>query len=128
MVSLKEFARENSISYEAVRKQVNRYNIELDGHIAVIKRTKYLDEYAVEFLRSKRRDNPVIVVQMDKDDEIKRLEAENKALLLKVTELQEALLREKDVVQELQAAQVALLSEKQSDKSIWQKIKSAWKK
>ena len=54
MVSLKEYAKNKGVSYEAVRKQVNRYKDELKGHISKVNRTQYLDEEAVAFLDSKR--------------------------------------------------------------------------
>lgn len=53
MKTLKEYANENHITYEAVRQQVKRYEKELSNHIKKIKRTKYLDEFAIEFLDKK---------------------------------------------------------------------------
>ena len=84
MISLKEYAKNKNISYEAVRQQVNRYKGELKGHISKVERTQYLDSFAVEFLDSKRAVNPVVIMETNKDAEIKRLEEENKALLVKV--------------------------------------------
>lgn len=53
MKTLKEYANENHITYEAIRQQVKRYEKELGNHIKKIKRTKYLDEFAIEFLDKK---------------------------------------------------------------------------
>lgn len=113
MLSLKEYAASKGISYEAVRKQVNRYKNELEGHISKVNRTQYLDDEAVAYLDAKRQENPVILLQVDKDEEIQRLSNENKMLLLRVAELQDALLREKDTVKELQTEKIALLEAKQ---------------
>lgn len=122
MVSLKEYAKNKGVSYEAVRKQVNRYKDELKGHISKVNRTQYLDEEAVVFLDSKRAESPIIIMESGKDEEIQRLEMENKALLLKVAELQEALLKEKDQVKLLQNEKIELLEAKnqKAEKKWWQ--------
>ena len=120
MVSLKEYAKNKGVSYEAVRKQVNRYKDELKGHITKVNRTQYLDEEAVAFLDSKRAESPIIIMESGKDEEIQRLEMENKALLLKVAELQEALLKEKDQVKLLQNEKIELLEAKN------QKVVKKW--
>lgn len=89
MISLKDLAKKNSVTYEAVRQQVKRYAAELKEHIHVEGRTQYLDDYAVEFLEGKRQSNPIIVYETNKDEEIEHLRNENKALLLRLTEKQE---------------------------------------
>lgn len=85
-------------------------------------RTQYLDEEAVAFLDSKRAESPIIIMESGKDEEIQRLEMENKALLLKVAELQEALLKEKDQVKLLQNEKIELLEAKnqKAEKKWWQ--------
>lgn len=122
MVSLKEYAKNKGVSYEAVRKQVNRYKDELKGHISKVNRTQYLDQEAVAFLDNKRAESPIIIMESGKDEEIQRLEMENKALLLKVAELQEALLKEKDQVKLLQNEKIELLEAKnqKAEKKWWQ--------
>lgn len=111
MISMKEYAKQKGITYEAVRKQVSRYKEELEGHISKSNRTQYLDDEAVAFLDKKRAESPIIIMEQNKDDEILRLQDENKALLLKVAELQDALIHEKDRVQQLQDEKIALLEE-----------------
>lgn len=119
MISLKDYAREKGVSYEAIRKQVARYKDELEGHIIKEGRTQYLDDAAVEFLDHKRATNPVILLEASRDDEVQRLTDENKVLLLKVAELQDALLREKDAVKLLQEDKIALLEDKQQSRPWW---------
>ncbi len=109
MVSIRDYADSKNISYEAVRQQVKRYQNDLVGHIQKIGRRQYLDDDAVAFLDEKRKENPIILMQADKDDEIRRLQDENKALLIKIAELQDALLKEKDEVKLLQTEKIALL-------------------
>lgn len=125
MQTIREYAKNNGVSYEAIRKQIKTYELELKEHIMKNGRTQYLDDYAVEFLNKKRANNTIIVAQADKDEEIKRLENENKALLLKVAELQDQLLKEKDNVKALQEEKIQLLEQKDSKsekkKWFWQK-------
>ena len=121
MQTIKEYAKNNGVTYEAIRKQIKTYEVELKEHIMKNGRTQYLDDYAVDFLNKKRANNTIIVAQADKDEEIKRLENENKALLLKVAELQDQLLKEKDSVKALQEEKIQLLEQKESkpEKKKW---------
>ena len=90
------------------------------------------DDEAVAFLDSKRTESPVILLQMDKDEEIQRLSDENKALLVQIAQIhnelvqtQKALSAEKDSMKQLQAEKIALLEAKQEEpekKSWWQRI------
>lgn len=102
IITLSDYAKNNNISYEAVRKQVARYKTELDGHIIKDGRQQLLDEEAVAFLDSKREKNPVVIINQDKDDTIKALEAENKNLLQRIALLQDDLIKAKDLHIELQ--------------------------
>ena len=108
-----------------MQKQVSRYKIELDGHIFKTNRTQYLDDDAVAFLDKKRAENPIVIMENNREEEIKRLEAENKALLIRVAELQEALINEKDQVKILQNEKIELLEAKnQKNENKWWKF---WK-
>lgn len=110
MISLKDYASQKNVSYEAVRKQVVRYKEDLGAHIVMDGKQQFLDEEAVAFLDDKRKRNPVIVYEAAKDDEIERLKAENRALLLKLTEKQEKIEVLQDRLLELQEAPVLLLT------------------
>lgn len=118
MVTIKEYAKNKGVSYEAVRKQLNRYSGELKGHVTKVGRTQYLDEEAILFLDGKRAENPIVILETSKDEELQRLEAENKTLLLKIAELQDELLREKDQVKQLQTEKIELLEAK-NEKKRW---------
>lgn len=83
VISLKDYAKQNNISYEAVRQQVVRYTTELGEHIIKDGRQHFLDEEAVAFLDSKRQKNPVVLIQQDKDEQINELEHQVKELLVK---------------------------------------------
>ena len=103
IISLKDYAEQKNISYEAVRKQVVRYKNELEGHVIRDGRQQFLDDEAVTFLDSKREKNPVIIVQTSKDDRIKELEHDNLNLLNKVA---------------AQADKIAALSEWKADNAL----------
>lgn len=105
VITLRDYAKQNNISYEAVRKQVVRYADELGDHIIKDGRQQFLDEEAVAFLDSKRQKNPVAIIQMDKDAQIKSLRNEKEALLIKIASIQDELLQEKNKVAQLQEAE-----------------------
>ena len=83
IISMKDYAEQKNISYEAVRKQVARYKAELEGHIIVDGRQQFLDEDAVAFLDAKRQKNPVVIYQESKDEKIEQLNEQVKQLLVK---------------------------------------------
>lgn len=84
MISIKDYAKQKNVSYEAVRKQLVRYKDELQSHITTKNRMRFLDDYAVNFLDQKRASSPIIIVQMDKDEEIECLKNENADLNRKI--------------------------------------------
>lgn len=92
MLTIREFAKEQHVSYEAIRKQISVYHEELKGHIVKKGRVQYLDEYAIEFLRTKRKENPVIVEVQDNREEMERLQAENEKLSTQILILQQQLI------------------------------------
>lgn len=83
MLSIKDYAKQNNITYEAVRQQIKRYRDQLDDHIIQDGRTQYLDDIAVAFLDEKRQKNPVVVYQQGKDETIEELQQEVTRLLRK---------------------------------------------
>ena len=83
VISLKDYAAQKNISYEAVRQQVVRYKDELEGHIIRDGRQQFLDEEAVLFLDAKRQKNPVAIIQQSKDEQIEELDNQVKQLLIK---------------------------------------------
>lgn len=96
MISLKDYAKKKNVSYEAVRKQVNRYRDDLGDHLYKKDRTQYLDEDGEAFLDRKRASNPVILLEHDKDEQIDELKQQNESLKIKIMELQDQLIKSKD--------------------------------
>lgn len=112
VITIKQYASKRNISYESVRSQVSRYKkTHLKGHISIQNRTQYLDQYAINFLDKKRRENPITVIHMETNDEVNRLRNENKMLLQKIAELQDLLIHEKDAVKALQADKITVLEQ-----------------
>lgn len=113
-MTIKEFAEVQHVSYESIRKKIKRYEKDLKGHISMQGRTQYLDDFAIDFL-SQHQQKPQIIIA-DANEEIEQLKNENKALLIKVAELQEQLLSEKDNVKLLQNEKIELLEKKNEEK------------
>ena len=128
MTTIKEYAKEHDVSYEAVRKQVERYKNELDKHIIRKNRTQYLDDVAVSFLNERRAEKEIII-EDGTVRELERLRTENESLrnqhdLLKnqIISLQKELIAEKENVKILQNEKIELLETSKSRKSLFQKI------
>ena len=102
MVTIKDYADSQNVSYEAVRKQIVRYKDELDGHIAVKNRTQYLDDWAVKFLTGRRREHPVILVNQEKDESIETMKQHIESLRAQLMQAQNELLSSKDRIIALQ--------------------------
>lgn len=103
MITIQELAREQNVTYEAIRKSVARYKDELEGHTVKKNRKIYLDDEGADFLRSKRRESPLVIIDQSEKDELRsaREEADMlRAALLesqqKVIQLQERLLSARD--------------------------------
>lgn len=101
LMTIKQYAQSQHISYEAVRKQVASYKHELQDHIIRKGRTQYLDEYAVEYLSKRRRESPVIVMEQSKDETIADLKEQIDALRVQLMAAQNELLKSKDHIIEL---------------------------
>lgn len=119
MISIKDYAAQHGISYEAARQQIARYSgREVDGfriseHINKVGRTQYLDDDAIDFLNDRRSRNPVIVQQEGQSETIERMRARIDALQNRLIEAQDeyrTLLQDKHAI-EMQAQK--LLEDKQ---------------
>ena len=102
IMTIKQFADSQGISYEAVRKQVVRYSDELSGHVIRKNRTQYLDEKAVEFLQERRRESPIVLQTIDQADEISRLQDQLESLKAQLVSAQNRLLEAQERVISLQ--------------------------
>ena len=110
MITVKEFAKKQHRTVQAVYQSIDRYKIQLDGHIQKIGRTSYLDDDAVAFLESKREQNPVVIYQQDKDEELELLRKNADVMKAKIAELQEKVNKSQEDYIALQAENAKLLA------------------
>ena len=73
-LTIKAYAKESGVTYEAVRQQIKRYSEELEGHIHLQGRTQYLDDEAVAFLDQHRLEKPIVVYEAGYDRQLRELE------------------------------------------------------
>ena len=121
MLSLRQFAERQNVSYEAIRKQVVRYEKELKGHISVKNRTQYLDDWAVKFLQERRRENPVVIVGQEKEEELKSLKDQVETLRTQLLTTQKEFLKSQE--ERLKAQDQIILLQEESRKTLEARIK-----
>ena len=102
LMTLKQFAEDQGISYEAVRRAVKRHEDKLTGHVIENDGVRYLDEEAVRILKERRRESPIIVQTMDQGEEIRELRAQIESLRAQLMQAQNELLSSKDRIIALQ--------------------------
>ena len=102
LMTLKQFADDQGISYEAVRRAVKRHGDKLTGHIIENDGIRYLDEEAVKILKERRRESPIVVQTMDQGEEIRDLTAQIESLRAQLMQAQNELLSSKDRIIALQ--------------------------
>lgn len=76
MISIKDYAKETGVSYEAVRQRIKRYESDLEGHIQKQGRTQYLDDFAIAFLNEHRLQNPVVLFDKGAGEDFRALQNE----------------------------------------------------
>lgn len=102
-VNLKEYADTRKISYDAVRKQIQRYRDLLGENIIKQGKNLLLNEKAVEILDSKQKKT---VKVLEPSQIIEQLREENSALKNKIIGLQDELLvLEKKLIDALETKQ-----------------------
>lgn len=72
-MTIREYAESRGCTYEAVRRQLDKYAAELAGHISKQGRTRYLDSEAVALLDMHRAPRPIAVLEKEQTAEIARL-------------------------------------------------------
>lgn len=121
MISIKEYAKLNSKSVQAVYKQMKskENSNALKGHIHTLKinnkETKFLDADAVAILDDASRQAPTVIIQTEDKTLIEQLTMENKNLLLKVAELQEIIINKSEKIEKLQEANILLLEQNKDE-------------
>lgn len=111
MVTVRDYAEKRGVSVQAIYKQMKAHEKELKGHVKIVKKIKYLDDYAVEYLTVQSSESPTIIMQTDQNERIEQLERENHNLLLKVAELQEQVIKKSERIEQLQEEKTKFLIE-----------------
>lgn len=104
--SIKQFAEEQNVSYEAIRRQIVKYSDELKDHIVRRNRTQYLDEWAINFLKEKRKESPIVLMNMDQNEEIEALKAQVDLLKSKLLVAQDQIISLQDETKKAIESQV----------------------
>lgn len=128
MMSISEYATARKVSGVAVRKQLQRYQKELEGHIMQDGRRRMLDDYAIDFLDGHRMKREVIVEMSDQatKKEIERLKNDLELYREKVTTLQDMIISLQQEQMELiryKAENQLLLEQKQRDQEQLQEVR-----
>ena len=90
MITITEYAKQNKVSYEAVRKRINRLGDLITPHIFTENGVKVIDDEGVELLKQGAHKMPVVVY---------------------TEEVQSELNEARDTIQELQADKIKLLED-----------------
>lgn len=95
LMQIKDYARSRGISYEAVRRQVTKYEKELQGHLQKNGKAVLLDDKACEILDGHRHKKMVTVVPTDNmvNEQLKQYENEISQLKSQIIALQNDKLR-----------------------------------
>ena len=128
MITIKEYAESRGKSVQSVYKQMRSKEnaAALDGHIIIQKfnnkDVKFLDEEAVRVLDAASSQSVQVIDRSTDKEELEALKQENKALLIKIADLQEQLIKGKDELTELKLEnkELQLRLELKSDKKWWQ--------
>ena len=114
LLTVKEYAEIRHKSVQAVYKQMKSKEnaAALEGHVHTRKvnnrDVQCLDEEAIRILNAASGNSVQVVLQTEDKERIAELEQEKQQLLIKIAELQDALIREKDKVQLLQEQNTTL--------------------
>ena len=112
--TIKDYARSRGVSHEAVRRQLKRYSDELEGHITIQGRSKYLDDEAVEFLDQHRLPKTIVIDPTDEEakKEIEELKAKLDLMKDQVQDLQNHAIALQGEIINLQREKIDLIADK----------------
>ena len=126
MISIKQYAEKKGITTQAVYKQIKIHSAELGEHIVKEKGKRMLDDFACDFLESRTKENPVVIIDQENKKELERLRKRELELLEEI--------RQKDnIIINLQQSNNLRITEKnevlkelteEKEKKWWKKI---WK-
>lgn len=94
--SLREYAQDRGVSYEAVRKAVKRHQAELGDHITEQNRKRYIDDAGQAMLDRYRQINTVTILEGNVNEELERLKAELERRDQQIMKLQERIIEDQE--------------------------------
>lgn len=104
MITIREYAKQNKVSYEAVRQRIVRLGDIITPHIFIENGVKVIDDEGVELLKTGGQKVPVIVYTEE-------VQAELNEARDKIAELNEARLKDLENIKELQERFIAMSEE-----------------
>lgn len=114
--TIREYAEQEGITYEAARQRIARAGAEITPHIVTRGKTKYLTDEAQELLNNYAYKVPLVRVADDRQALIDKLRADAEARTAKIIELQDRLLAVAEKAAKLEAVErEKLLLEKLAD-------------
>ena len=96
LISIRDLAKDQGVSYEAIRRQVVKYSEDLRGHIVIQDGKQFLDESAVEYLKERRRSSPIVLVNQTQGEEIERLKEQIETLKTQLINAQDRIIALQD--------------------------------
>ena len=112
MIKLSDFARRHGVTPRAVQRLVKKYESEISEHIEKKGQNgTWLDDEAQEFLRSKMKQNPVVIYGESADPLIEENQILRDEILELRKELSESYKRVADVLEDARATQFQLQTE-----------------
>lgn len=102
MITIREYAQSRNLTYEAVRRRVDRYASKLGEHVVMKGNTRFLDDYAVEMLDETGKKMPIAIVN-------EAITEENENLRKQILELQAEVSRWKETSFTIQTQRSELL-------------------
>lgn len=102
MTTITALSKEQHCTYQAIWKLVTKYEKDLGQHVIKKGRDRYLDDYAVDFILEKRKDHPMVAINVDQAAIISGQEQEIKQLKDRIEALQNEIIQNEKRINELQ--------------------------
>ena len=96
MTTIKALAQEQHCTYQAIWKLVTKYEKDLGNHVVKKGRDRFLDEYAVNYILEKRKDHPMVALNVDQSAIIESQKQEIEELKIRISALQNEIIQDKN--------------------------------
>ena len=123
MIAVKDYAERRGVSTQAIYKQLKVHKEALDGHVLKENGKTMLDDYAVEYLNGNVKENPLILVDAELQEELERLRERETELLDKLDKKNDLIITMQHQIGQLQLENQQLklaAPEPQKKKRFWE--------